>query len=65
MVIGDQQTEGTRGKDQGILQAPTAVLLTDLILTIHQGQKTTIRPPFLNRKEGAKKRQQQQQEKTQ
>jgi len=44
MVIGDQQTKGTRGKDQGILQAPTAVLLTDLILTIHQGQKTTIAP---------------------
>ena len=55
MVIEDQQTEGTRGKDQGILQAPTTVLLTDQILTIHQGQKTTIAPLSRTGKRGPRR----------
>ena len=62
MVRGDPQTEGTKGKNQGLFQAQTAEHLTDLtdqISTMYPGQKNYQRPPFSNRREGAKKKQQQ------
>ena len=51
MVRGDQQTEGTRGKGQGSLQAPTAALLTDKFL-LRIGVKKLSAPPFLKLKRG-------------
>ena len=68
MVRGDQQKEGTRGKDQGSLQASTVAPLTDKISTMDPGQKKKLlAPPFSNRREGTRKRQlsEQQKEKNQ
>ena len=60
-VKGSHQTEGIKGRDQGPLQAKTAEHPTDQTdqISLLLDQKKYQRPPFSNRREGAKKKQQQ------